>query len=171
MNKLSLLCAAGVLVAALASDPAAAAPVPANADGKATILIPLKLTKVQDLNFGTVVTSAASGQVVVDPSSGLATPSGGVTVVGTTSTAAQFDFAGTANQQVNFSISSSLPILLSDGAGNTLPLTALNLSAATGTVDPTSLTVQVGVGGTIDVNANQMDGTYTGQFDVTADYN
>jgi hypothetical protein len=107
----------------------------------------------------------------VDPSTGAATPSGGVTLVGTTSTAAQFDFAGTANQQVDFSISSSLPILLSDGVGDTLPLTALNLSTATATVDPTTLTVQVGVGGTIGVNANQPDGIYTNTFDVTANYN
>ena len=171
MNKLSLIGAAGVGAALFGAAPADAAPVSAPANGKAVILIPLKLTKVQDLDFGTVVTSAASGQVVVDPSSGTATPSGGVTVVGTTSAAAKFDFAGTANQQVNFSISSPLPILLSDGSGNTLPLTALNLSAATGTVDPTTLLVEVGVGGTINVNANQMDGTYTGQFDVTADYN
>jgi hypothetical protein len=141
------------------------------ANGKAIILVPLKLTKVQDLDFGTVVTSASSGTVTVDPSTGAATPSGGVTLVGTTSTAAQFDFAGTANQQVDFSISSSLPILLSDGVGDTLPLTALNLSTATATVDPTTLTVQVGVGGTIGVNANQPDGIYTNTFDVTANYN
>jgi hypothetical protein len=171
MNKLSIVCAAGVVAAAFASTVAEAAPVSAPANGKAIILVPLKLTKVQDLDFGTVVTSASAGSVTVDPSSGVASPSGGVTLVGSTSAAAQFDFAGTANQQVNFSISSSLPILLSDGAGNTLPLTALNLSATTATVDPTTLTVKVGVGGTIGVNANQMDGLYTGKFDVTANYN
>jgi hypothetical protein len=171
MNKLSMICAAGVLACAFASTAAEAAPVSAPANGKAIILIPLKLTKVQDLDFGTVVTSASAGSVTVDPSSGAATPSGGVTLVGATSAAAQFDFAGTANQQVDFTITSSLPILLSDGVGDTLPLTALNLSSATATVDPTTLTVQVGVGGTIDVNANQMDGIYTGQFDVTANYN
>jgi len=171
MNKLSLLCAVGVMGAALVSGPADAAPVSAPANGKAIILVPLKLTKVQDLDFGTVVTSASSGSVVVDPSTGVATPSGGVTLVGSTSTAAQFDFAGTANQQVDFSISSSLPILLSDGVGDTLPLTALNLSTTTATVDPTTLTVQVGVGGTIAVNANQPDGVYSNTFDVTANYN
>jgi hypothetical protein len=159
------------MVAAMASAPAEAAPVSAPANGKAIILVPLKLTKVQDLDFGTVVTSAASGSVVVDPSTGVATPSGGVTLVGSTSTAAQFDFAGTANQQVDFSVSSSLPILLSDGVGDTLPLTALNLSTTTATVDPTTLTVQVGVGGTIGVNANQPDGVYSNTFDVTANYN
>jgi hypothetical protein len=31
--------------------------------------------------------------------------------------------------------------------------------------------VQVGVGGTIGVNANQPDGIYTNTFDVTANYN
>ena len=159
------------MVAAVASASAEAAPVSAPANGKAIILVPLKLTKVQDLDFGTVVTSAASGSVVVDPSTGVATPSGGVTLVGSTSTAAQFDFAGTANQQVDFSVSSSLPILLLDGVGDTLPLTALNLSATTATVDPTTLTVQVGVGGTIGVNANQPDGVYSNTFDVTANYN
>jgi hypothetical protein len=172
VKKFNLLCVAGVVGAVLVPASASAAPVSANANGKAILLIPLKLTKVQDLDFGTVVTSAALGQVTVDPSSGAATPSGGVTLVGTTSTAAQFEFAGTANQTVNFSISTALPITLSDGAaGDTMSLSALNLSATSGTVDPTSLTVKVGVGGTIDVGANQADGVYTGQFDVTADYN
>ena len=171
MTKLRLLCAVGVLVAALASVSAEAAPVSAPANGKAIILVPLKLTKVQDLDFGTVVTSASPGSVTVDPTTGVATPSGGVTLVGAASTAAEFDFAGTANQQVDFSISSSLPIALSDGAGNNLSLSALNLSTTSAIVDPTTLTVQVGVGGTIDVSPNQVDGLYTGQFDVTANYN
>jgi hypothetical protein len=171
MNIVKGLFAAGVVGAALVSAPASATPVSANSNGKAIILIPLKLTKVQDLDFGTVVTSASSGTVTVDPSTGTATPSGGVTLVGTTSTAAQFDFAGTANQQVSFAISSSLPISLTDGVGDSLSLSALNLSTTSAIVDPTTLTVQVGVGGTIDVGANQVDGLYSGQFDVTANYN
>jgi len=171
MNKLSVLCAAGVIGAALTSGPAQAVPVSATSNGKAIVLIPLKLTKVQDLDFGTAVTSAAAGSVVVDPSTGVATPSGGVTLVGATSTAAQFDFAGTANQQVTFSIASALPISLSDGNGNNLSLSALTLSTTSAIVDPTTLTVQVGVGGQIDVAANQPDGVYSNTFDVTADYN
>jgi hypothetical protein len=171
MNNMRLFYAAGVVGAALVAAPAAAAPVSAPGNGKAIILIPLKLTKVQDLDFGTVVTSASSVSVIVDPSSGVAAPSGGVTVVGTTSTPALFDFAGTANQQVSFSISSSLPISLSDGAGNNIALSALTLSTTSATVDPTTLTVEVGVGGQIDVAANQPDGVYSNTFDVTADYN
>lgn len=160
------------MAAGFAPVPALAAPVSAPANGKAMLLVPLKLTKKQDLDFGTLVTSASAGSATIDPTSGALTPSGGVTpVAGTSGGAALFDFAGTANQQVTFSIGSSLPIQLSDGAGNNISLSSLTLSTTTATVDPTTLMVQVGVGGTINIAANQPDGTYTNTFTVTANYN
>lgn len=170
MYRVTLFSAAGLAAAALATT-ASAAPVSAPSNGKAIILIPLKLTKVQDLDFGTVVSSASSGTVTIDATSGARSSSGGVTeVTSAPGAAAQFDFAGTANQQVNFSISST-PATLDDGVGDSITVSALTLSTTTATVDPTTLTVQVGVGGTVTVAANQPDGLYSNTFDVTADYN
>lgn len=171
MKIVKALFAAGVAAATLVAAPAAATPVSAAANGKAIILIPLKLTNVRLLDFGTVVTSSSPGTVTIDQNTGLASPSGGVTIVTSpTDGRALFDFAGTANQTVTFSITTATPLALSDGT-DTINVSSLALNTTTGTVDPTTLKVEVAVGGILDVPANQPDGDYTGKFDVTADYN
>jgi len=59
---------------ACAAMPAAAAPVAAitNASGRATLLIPLTLTKIDDLDFGTMVSSGTSGTVALNASPAIA---------------------------------------------------------------------------------------------------
>ncbi len=60
--------------------PAARRPLPRiPAQGKALILIPLTLTKVDDLDFGTVVTSPVSGIVTINPTTGARAFAGGAT--------------------------------------------------------------------------------------------
>ena len=49
-------------------------------------------------------------------------------------------------------------------------LSTMAMSTATRTIDPTTLTFYVGVGGTILVAANQPDGDYESTFLITADY-
>lgn len=156
---------------ALATAPATAAPVSAtpDSDGRALVLIPLTLTKVQDLDFGTVVTSPAAGTVTIDPATGARTLVGGVTAVASDpGQRAIFAGAGTANQVVDLSLS-SVPGDLDDGLGNLIPV-SLVLELTQTTVDPTSKAFSVGVGGTINVGADQPDGVYNGAFTVTANY-
>src|SRR5215213_2649089 len=88
---------------AVAAVPAAAAPVPAttNANGHALILVPLTLTKIDDLDFGTVISSGTSGNVVINASTGARTVSGGL--IGSPSDVghrAYFGGAGSPSQQV-----------------------------------------------------------------------
>lgn len=162
------LAAAGVVALALEAAPAMAAPVSAPAPGKAIILVPLKLTKLQDLSFGTVVSAPTSGTVSIDPTSGARTVSGGVTeVLSDVGQRATFDWAGSPNQQVSFSITP--PASLSDGTGDSVTI-AMNISSGTATVGPTGF-VEVGVGGIIFLAANQPEGIYTNTFSVTANYN
>lgn len=155
---------------AFGAAPAAAAPVAAspNADGRALILVPLTLTKVADLDFGTVVSSATAGTVTIDEATGARTVAGGVTAVASDAgNRAQFAGAGTPSQLVDISIS-TVPASLSDGLGNSIPV-ALTLEATQVTIDATRA-FTVGVGGTIDVGADQPDGDYNAPFEVTANY-
>ena len=155
---------------AFGAAPAAALPVSAspNADGRALILVPLTLVKVEDLDFGTVVSSAVAGTVTIDEATGARTVAGGVTAVASDpGHRAEFAGAGTPNQLVDISIS-SVPASLADAFGNTIPVT-LALEATQVTIDSTRAFI-VGVGGTIDVAADQPDGDYNADFSVTADY-
>jgi hypothetical protein len=150
--------------------PAQAAPIAAatDASGKALILIPLTLTKVDNLDFGTVVSSSANGTVTIPPDGGVRTTSGGVTPVASDAGArAMFAGAGSLGEQVGIFLSP--PATITDGFGHSLPI-SLNLEASTVTIDSTRAFF-VGVGGTVNVAANQADGVYSGTFLILAQYN
>ena len=78
MNFVKILIAGALAATAM---PATAAPVaaPTPATGRALLLVPLTLTKVDDLDFGTIVTSPSPGVVVIDAATGARTMFGGVT--------------------------------------------------------------------------------------------
>ena len=163
-KKLAIAAALAAIGAPAAANPPATAP----ANAKALLLIPLSITKVDDLNFGTVVPSATSGTVSVAADGSGQSVTGGVTPIPSgTAGRALFAGAGTAGQQVNIFLAPRAN--LSDGAGHTVPI-SLSLENAVVTIDSTRA-FSVGVGGTVIIAANQAAGTYTGTFTVLAQYN
>jgi hypothetical protein len=161
---------AAAMAAAALPAPALAGPVPATTDasGRALILIPLTLTKVDDLDFGSVIPSAASGTISIAADGSGQSVTGGVTPLPTDPGArAVFAGAGAAGQQVLIFLAP--PVSLSDGAGHSMPI-SLSLQSSRVTIGPTR-SFFVGVGGTVTVAANQVEGVYTGTFTVLAQYN
>ena len=162
-----------IIAAALAATavPAAAAPVaaPTPAQGKALLLIPLTLTKIDDLDFGTVVTSPVSGTVTLNASTGARSFAGGVTgVAGDVGHRARVAGAGSPNQQVIVVVT---PPASLDKGPDSIPVLALTLDGSPiRTIDPVAKTFFVGVGGIIQINADQPEGLYSATFDVTANY-
>lgn len=169
MKTRNILIVAGVIAAA-ASAPALAAPVNATKDasGKALILIPLTVTKVQDLDFGSVIPSASSGSVNIPAAGGPRTPAGGVTLIAS-DPGFRAIFAGAGSQGELVNIFLSPPPSVVDPSGDVMPI-ALSLETNMVTIGKTR-SFLVGVGGTISVGANQPDGIYTGTFTVLAQYN
>lgn len=168
MDFRTMLIAAGL--AAAVAVPARATPVPATKDasGKALILIPLTLTKITDLDFGTVISSSSSGTVsIAADGSGQSVTGGVVPVASAPGARGQFAGAGSANEQVSLFLAP--PASLKDGAGHSMPI-SMNLESTSVTIDATRAFF-VGVGGTVTVGANQADGLYTGTFTVLAQYN
>ena len=158
---------ATAFAAAALPAPALAAPTD-SADADALILLPLSITKVDDLEFGTVVPSSSSGTVSIAADGSGQSVTGGVTPVpSATAARALFAGAGSAGQQV--SIFLAPPANLSDGNGHSVPI-SLSLEKSVITIDSTRAFF-VGIGGTVTVAANQAEGTYTGTFMVLAQYN
>lgn len=155
-----------------ATAPAVAASVPAstNANGKALILVPLKLTKVQDLDFGSVIPSSTPGSVSINAATGARTVLGGVSAVPSDAGfRARFAGAGTPNQQVIVAVSP--PVELTSGAGDTIQVLGLTMDGpAIRTIDATTRAFFVGIGGTLQIAANQPEGDYNADFMVTAIY-
>jgi hypothetical protein len=154
------------------TTPAAAAPVSAtnNATGKALILVPLTLTKIDDISFGTVIPSGTSGTVIIDAFTGARSFTGGTAgVASDLGLRARFAGAGSPNQQVIVVVNS--PLLLTNAAGDTMTVVTLTQDGSPiRTIDPVTRAFFVHVGGVINVNANQPEGDYKANFTVTANY-
>jgi len=163
-----------ILAAALAAlaVPTAAAPVNPDrqATGEALILVPLSLVKIDDLDFGTVITSPLSGTVSIDATTGARGVAGGVTgIASDQGNRARFAGAGSPNQLVIVVVTP--PAALQNINGDQIPVLALTLEGSPiKTIDPLTRAFNFGVGGIILVNANQAEGDYTANFDVTAIY-
>ena len=157
---------------ALGTTSAAAAPVssPTPPPGRALLLIPLTLTKIDDLSFGSVVPSSISGTVVINATTGARTIAGGVTAMPSdVGQRAYFGGAGSPNQLVIVTVTA--PAVLTSAASDTLTVLALTLDGPpVRTIDAVNRTFFFGVGGIILIGADQPEGVYTSDYDVTANY-
>ena len=163
---------AAAIAAAAAASPAAAAPATASAGARALLLLPLTLTKVDDLDFGTVIKSGTSGTVALNANTGSRSFAGGVTGVSTSAGhRALFGGGGTGGQQVVVVVIP--PTQLANSSGDTIDVLALtidNNGNPIRTIDPLTRTFFVNVGGILSIGANQPDGVYSATFQVTANY-
>ena len=140
-----------------------------NASGKALVLVPLTLTKIDDLDFGTIIPSATSGFVSINATTGARTFGGGATgVASAAGHRAHFAGAGTPSQQVIVTITP--PTELTSVAGDTITVLALTLDGTPKKTISATRAYFFGVGGVLQINADQPEGVYTATFDVDANY-
>ncbi len=169
-----------ITLAALAASvaiatPALAATVSASASAEAhgLVLQPLTLTRVDDLDFGTVISTAVAGNVVIDADNGSRTVGGGVLAVPSyPGGRALFTGAGTANQNVTLTLNAPSLLISTTNPLDTVTVNSMVLDSGNSTVRTigASTIFQVGVGGDFAIAANQPNGFYKAQFDLTADY-
>lgn len=161
--------------AALALSLLGAAPALAATSGpmqsKALLLKPLTLTKLSDLNFGTIVPSGSGDLVTINPDTGArSSPSAGLLAIDP-GYRARFASSGLNNSFVVLQISA--PTDLTDGLGHNLTVTRLDLDQGGNplrVLTPSSQVFFLGIGGQVYVRANQEEGTYSGTFTLTANY-
>lgn len=150
------------------------AQVTATATASATIVTPIAISKVLDLNFGNVaVQSTTGGTVILTPAGTRSTGgAGGVTLpasVGTV-TAASFTVTGTTGYTFSITLPAT-PTTVTSGSNNMTVSAFTSTPTAIGTL--TSGTQTVLVGATLNVAAGQAAGTYLSAvaFPVTVNYN
>ena len=166
------LAAAAATFAAATPAVAASASASANALAKGTVVQPLTLAKNQDLDFGTVVGSAASGNVVINADTGGRTVGGGVTGVPSfPGNRGLFTGVGTAGQTVLLSLTTPTVLVSQSNPLDTITVTSMGLDSGGATrVIGASGIFQVGVGGDFAIAANQPAALYQASFTLTADY-
>ncbi len=158
-----------LLVALPAFSQATAPTASATAIVRANIQVPLSITKMSDLNFGTTIATPLAGKVTVDPF-GVRTATGGVVLANTSVfgvSAAAFQVNGEANTTFSVVLPASAQMIF--GAFSMLVDGFVTDGA------PYKLSVnggqRLGVGASMTVGANQAPGLYSGSFTVTVAYN
>ena len=167
-----------VYLAALAATTAFATPAfaqaaTATAEARGLVLQPLTLTKVDDLDFGTIIASTVAGSVTINADTGNRTVVGGIVGVATApGNRALFAGAGTANQVVVLTLAPPALLISTSNPADTLVVNNMLLDSGNATIRTIGATAafQVGVGGTFDIAASQPNGLYVANFDLTADY-
>lgn len=170
MIRLSVLfriAAAALFVSAPAALPAATPPT--ESLGKAILLRPLTLLKVEDMEFGGL-TVTAGGTAVMNPATNTMTTTGGVIAMSGTRHAALFAGAASGGAVVNIKIPKNPINLTRVGGTETMTLSNFTMDGPTKRTMAKSGSFQFRVGGTLTVAANQVPGDYVGTFDVTAQY-
>ncbi len=169
MARLALLFAlAGA--ALLGASPAAALPSASNSAADTIILKPLTLLKTEDMDFGWLLASTTAGTAVLNPVSGTVTATGGVTAVNGPTTAAAFIGAGTRRAPVIIRIPKNPVTLTRSGGTETMTVSTWTLDGASTRLINAFEAFEFQVGGTLNVGANQVPGTYVGSFSVEVQY-
>ena len=161
-----------LLLALLPLAPAAAAPVGAAipATAKGVLIAPVSIVKTADMDFGLIAVGAA-GTVVIDPNANSIATTGGVTRLGTQWNAASFvGAAGGSSVVVLIKIPNQPVILTRQGGTETMSISPITLQGQNKRTLAALESFTFRVGGTLAVAANQVEGVYTGTFDVQIQY-
>jgi hypothetical protein len=166
MKKSLIIIAAIVMIAGFTSRVMAQSTVSNTA--KAELKIPISITAPTIMDFGVLAASATPGTAILTTGSSLS-KTGGVTIVSGTPTAGGYSVTGEGTTAYNITIPVAATTI-SDGSGHSMTVTAMNCSYVGLTSNLVSGADAFTVGGTLNVGANQVAGTYTGTFDVSVNY-
>ena len=146
-----------------------------SATASATVVAPINLLKVNDLNFGNISVNSLGGIVNLSPA-GTRTFAGGVTLPTVSGTVSPAEFMVTGMQEYTYSITLPSSVIINNtyGTGGETMLVDMFISdpVSTGNLG-TGGSQSLNIGATVHVTANQAHGTYVSAtpFDVSVNYN
>jgi len=170
MKKLRIIFASLLLMVGVSTTVnAQTASATASADASARIVAPLEISKVADLKFGNIAAGPEAGTVVMSDAD-VRSATGGVILIaaGNVSNAAKFDIVGYPD--ASFTISLPASITLASDKNEMEVDNFVSSLGASSNLDGSG-EAELKVGATLNVDANQAVGLYTGSFDVTIAYN
>lgn len=149
-----------VALAALASSAQAASVV---ASASATIIKPITVSQSQALRFGTLTTPTAQSAIVLTPSGVLTT---GASTSSGPHSQGSFLISGEPNTAVNVTVDPSFQL---NGPTSFTVTTSNDFPSGATTLDTTGAST-VNIGGSFTLPVGAPDAAYTGQFNLTANY-
>jgi uncharacterized protein DUF4402 len=153
-----------------AATPAVAQQATATADARGIVLQSLTLSRISDLDFGTVAGDALlPGTVSIDADTGARATGGAVVALPGAFSRAQFDGFGSPGQTVDLTLTQPAGGVIVNGPNTVGAVLALDAGGVTRIIGVTGA-FSVYVGGDFSIAANQAAGLYQAQFDLTANY-
>ena len=137
--------------------------------GQAALLKPLTLIKIADMDFGNLGVTVA-GTAVINPVTDTLSVTGGTVRLGGTPHAAIFRGRADGGAVVNIKVPNGGVNLTRVGGTQTILLNAFTLDGQSKRTLAQAGTFDFKVGATLRPAANQVEGVYTGTFDVTIQY-
>ena len=158
-----LLAALALIVPALAH----AAPVAPSRNATATVVItpPASVRKLNDLYFA-LLTVTTAGTAVVNPNTDTMTTTGGVIYAGGVPYSALFEAVSPVKNVVLIRIPKTASTVTRVGGTETMTVDTWTLAGTSSRNVVAKEPFQFKVGGTLRVNANQVEGLYVGTFSV-----
>ncbi len=155
------------LAALVAPSLAHAAPVPPDKDASATAAItrPASIRKLNDLYFA-YLTVTTAGTAVVDPNTEAMTTTGGVVHVAGVPYSALFEAVSPVKNVVIIRIPKTAATVTRVGGTETMTVDTWTLAGSVNRNVVVQQPFQFKIGGTLHVNANQVEGLYVGEFTV-----
>ncbi len=128
-----------------------------------TIFTPITVTQTQGLDFGSITSGEAGGEVAIDPSEGVRSVAGGVgAVAANIGQAGMFEVTGESNTAISVFVDSSISGFSGDIKGETkvssLPTYLKGKSA------------EFAVGGVLSIPGSTKSGKYSGTYKVAVNY-
>jgi hypothetical protein len=166
-RSVRLLAAALALCVPATMLRAASPSVPINA--QAIVIYPVTVTKLKDMDFGSMSVTTA-GTAVLEPNADAFSTTGGVIQVGGAPHSAEFVGAAQSSSVVNIKVPNKPSTLTRVGGTETMTVSNFTLQGQSKRALAKAQSFKFRVGGTLNVGANQVEGTYVGTFDVTVQY-
>ena len=166
-----LILAATLPLALLAPAAGDAAPVgvAVRPTGQAALMRPLTLTKIADMDFGNLGVTA-NGTAIIDPVTDTMSTTAGVVRLGGSPHAAIFRGVAQGSAVVNIKVPNGGVNLTRAGGTETILLNAFTLDGQSKRTMAQAGIFDFKVGATLRPTAGQVEGVYTGSFDVTIQY-
>jgi hypothetical protein len=168
LPNLRCLIAALALIAPALAHAAPVAPV-RNATATATITQPASVRNLNELNFAFLSVTTA-GTAIVNPNTDALTTTGGVIAAGGTPYAALFEAVSPVKNVVHIRIPNTVTTVTRVGGTQTMTVDTWTLSGSSNRNVVAKEPFSFKVGGTLHVNANQVEGLYLGTFAVDIQY-
>ncbi len=134
-----------------------------------TIALPVVLSKLVDMDFGSLAVTSR-GTAVVSPVTDAVSTTGGVNVLGGSPHAAHFRIVASRLTLVFIQIPSTPLTLTRVGGTETITLSNWTMSGLPIRILTNQAASDFGVGGSLQIQAGQAEGTYTSTFQVVVNY-